>query len=79
MILDVMRDDYNRYCVFQWTHTASFRQSSPPTVTNNTFNQAIISDFKKDEKVLQDFTPTCTGAALPSIDLFVLDTQNWYK
>jgi hypothetical protein len=48
-------------------------------VTTNTFKQAIISDFKKDEKVLQDFTPTCTGAALPSIDLFVLDTQNWYK
>jgi hypothetical protein len=37
--------------------------------------QAIIGDFKKDEKVLQDFTPTFTGA-LPSIDLFVLDTTN---
>jgi hypothetical protein len=37
--------------------------------------QAIIGDFKKDEKVLQDFTPTYTGA-LPSIDLFLLDTTN---
>jgi hypothetical protein len=71
MIFDLMWDDYNRYCVSQGTHAASFRQSSPPKVTNNTFKQAIISDFKEHEKASQDFTLTCT-VALPSIDVLCL-------